>query len=287
MSDLVRRSEHRCHGGLQTFNEHPSIVCAGPMRFSVFLPPAALGGARVPAVYALAGLTCTEETFAIKACAQRVAAALGLALVTCDTSPRSTRFPGDEASWDFGLGAAYYVDATEPPWSSAYRMESYVTEELPALVEASFPVASDRRGILGHSVGGHGALTLALRHPDRYRSVSAFAPMVAPSQVPWGVQAFGRLLGPDRARWAEHDATELVSRRRFPGVIRIDQGTVDQFLGTQLRPELFSAACGMSGQPLELTMREGYDHGYWFIQTFVEEHLRHHAAALLGDERPG
>ncbi|HET9158411.1 MAG TPA: S-formylglutathione hydrolase [Myxococcaceae bacterium] len=280
MSDLVLKSEHRCHGGVQTFHEHRSVACAGPMRFSVFLPPAAVGGARVPVLYVLAGLTCTEETFAIKAGAQRVAAELGLALVTCDTSPRSARFPGDDASWDFGLGAAYYIDATQPPWSSAYRMESYVTEELPEVVEAHFPVASERRGILGHSVGGHGALTLALRHPDRYRSVSAFSPMVAPSQVPWGIQAFGRLLGPDRARWAEHDATELVKRQRFPGVIRIDQGTADQFLATQLRPELFSVACAESRQPLELRMREGYDHGYWFIQSFVEEHLRHHAAAL-------
>jgi S-formylglutathione hydrolase len=280
MGDLTPRSEHRCQGGEQGFYEHRSESCAGPMRFSVFLPPAADEGGLVPAVYALAGLTCTEETFAIKAGAQGVAAALGLALVTCDTSPRAARFPGDDASWDFGLGAAYYLDATESPWSTAYRMETYLTEELPALVEAHFPVASDRRGLLGHSVGGHGALTLALRHPDLYRSVSAFAPMVAPCQVPWGIEAFGRLLGPDRSRWAEHDATELVKRRPFPGVIRIDQGSADQFLVEQLRPELFSAACAEAGQPLELRMRPGYDHGYWFIQTFVEEHLRHHAAAL-------
>jgi S-formylglutathione hydrolase len=280
MTDLVRRSEHCCHGGVQGFYEHESTACAGPMRLGVFLPPAASSGARVPAVYALAGLTCSEETFAIKAGAQRVAAELGLALVTCDTSPRSARFPGDDVSWEFGLGAGYYVDATEAPWSSAYRMESYVTQELRALVEARFPVASDRRGVLGHSVGGHGALTLALRHPDLYRSVSAFAPMVAPMQVPWGIHAFFRLLG-DRTRWAEHDATELVRRSPFPGVIRVDQGTADQFLEKQLRPELFSAACAASGQALELRMREGYDHGYWFIQTFIEEHLRHHAAALL------
>jgi S-formylglutathione hydrolase len=280
MTELRRRTEHRCFGGVQGFYEHDSVACAGPMRFSIFLPPV-VGTAHVPAVYALAGLTSTEETFAIKAGAQRVAAELGIAVVTCDTSPRSVRFPGDDASWDFGLGAAYYVDATEAPWSTAYRMESYVTAELPALIEAHFPVAADRRGLLGHSVGGHGALTLALRHPSRYRSVSAFAPMVAPVQVPWGIQAFGRLLGSDRTRWAEHDATELVKSRRFPGVIRIDQGTEDQFLASQLRPELFAAVCAASGQPLELRMREGYDHGYWFIQTFVEEHLRHHAAALL------
>lgn len=279
--DLKLRSEHRCHGGEQGFYEHPSLACAGPMRFSVFVPPGADEGGPVPAVYALAGLTCTEETFALKAGAQAVAAALGLALVTCDTSPRAARFPGDDASWDFGLGAAFYLDATEAPWSQAYRMETYLTEELPAVVEEHFPVASDRRGILGHSVGGHGALTLALRHPERYRSVSVFAPMVAPSRVPWGIQAFGRLLGPDHARWADHDATELVKRRPFPGLIRIDQGTDDQFLTDQLRPELFYAACAEAGQPLELRMRPGYDHGYWFIQTFVEEHLRHHAAALL------
>jgi S-formylglutathione hydrolase len=281
MADLSVRSEHRCHGGEQGFYEHPSVACAGTMRFSVFVPPGADEGGPVPAVYALAGLTCSEETFAIKAGAQQFAAALGLALVTCDTSPRAARFPGDDASWDFGLGASYYLDASEAPWSSAYRMETYLTEELPAVVEEHFPVARDRRGLLGHSVGGHGALTLALRHPERFRSVSAFAPMVAPSQVPWGIQAFGRLLGPDRTRWAEHDATELVKRRRFPGVIRIDQGTADQFLEEQLRPELFYSACAEAGQPLELRMRPDYDHGYWFIQTFVEEHLRHHAAALI------
>jgi S-formylglutathione hydrolase len=281
MTALTRRSEHRCHGGEQGFYEHQSVACAGPMRFSVFLPPGAGEGEPVPAVYALAGLTCTEETFALKAGAQEVSAALGLALVTCDTSPRGARFAGDDASWDFGLGASYYVDATEAPWSSAYRMESYVTRELPALVEAEFPVASDRRGILGHSVGGHGALTLALRHPGRYRSVSAFAPMAAASRVPWGIQALRRLIGPDRVRWAEHDAAELVKQRCFPGVIRIDQGTADQFLEEQLRPELFSEACAEAGQPLDLRMRARYDHGYWFIQSFVEEHLRHHAAALL------
>jgi S-formylglutathione hydrolase len=282
---MKTRSEHRVFDGRQGFYEHDSAACAGPMRFAVYLPPAALAGARVPAVYCLAGLTCTEDTFLIKAGAQRVAAALGLALVACDTSPRATRFPGDDEAWDFGIGAGFYLDATQAPWSAAYRMHRYVTAELPALVEREFPVAADRRGILGHSMGGHGALVLALRNPDRYRSVSAFAPISAPTRVPWGEKAFTRYLGPDRADWAEWDACELVARRRFPGTILVDQGTKDQFLDVQLKPELLRAACAAAGQPLELRLREGYDHSYWFIETFVEDHLRHHARALGADER--
>jgi S-formylglutathione hydrolase len=275
------RAEHLAFDGRQGFYEHDSVACAGPMRLSVYLPPAALAGARVPALYYLAGLTCTEETFMIKAGAQRVAAALGLALVACDTSPRAARVAGDDAAWDFGQGAGFYLDATVAPWSAAYRMESYVVEELPALVEHNFPVARDRRGIFGHSMGGHGALTLALRHPDRYRSVSAFAPICAPTRVPWGKKAFTGYLGDDRARWAEHDATELVrAGRRFPGTPLIDQGTDDKFLADQLAPDALVEACGVADQPLALNMRKGYDHSYWFIATFVEEHLRHHAAAL-------
>jgi S-formylglutathione hydrolase len=216
-----------------------------------------------------------------KAGAQRVAAALGLALVACDTSPRAARFPGDDADWDFGQGAGFYLDATEAPWSSAYRMERYVVDELPALVERELPIASDRRGICGHSMGGHGALVLALRHAARYRSVSAFAPIAAAALVPWGEKAFSHYLGGDRARWAEHDASALVRTRRFPGTILVDQGTNDKFLASQLRPELLAAACAESGQPLALRMRDGYDHSYYFIATFIEEHLRHHAAALL------
>ncbi|MGZ3407779.1 MAG: S-formylglutathione hydrolase, partial [Polyangia bacterium] len=221
------RAEHRAFAGRQGFYEHDSAACAGPMRFSVYLPPA---GGKVPALYFLAGLTCTDETFMIKAGAQRVAAELGLALVTCDTSPRAARFAGDDEAWDFGLGAGFYVDATQAPWSAAYRMHTYVVEELPALVEREFPVDGAARGIFGHSMGGHGALVLALRHPERYRSVSAFAPICAPTRVPWGEKAFGRYLGTDREPWKEWDACELIARRPFDGTLLVDQGTKDQFL---------------------------------------------------------
>ncbi|MDB4968075.1 MAG: S-formylglutathione hydrolase [Myxococcales bacterium] len=277
---MQTRAEHRLFDGRQGFYEHDSSACAGPMRFSVYLPPAALAGERVPAVYFLAGLTSTEETFMAKAGAQRFAAALGLALVTCDTSPRAARFPGDDEHWDFGQGAGFYVDATEAPWSQAYRMHSYVTAELPELIERNFPVADDARSIFGHSMGGHGALVAALRHPGRYRSVSAFAPIVAPSRVPWGEKAFSRYLGSDRAKWAQWDAAELVRRGRFDGTILVDQGTSDKFLERELKPELLAAACEAAAQPLELRLREDYDHSYYFIATFIEDHLRHHARAL-------
>jgi S-formylglutathione hydrolase len=276
---VTTRSEQKLFDGVQGFYEHESAACAGPMRFGVYLPPAAVAGRPVPVVYFLAGLSCTEETFAIKAGAQRVAAALGLALVSCDTSPRAARFPGDDAHWDFGQGAGFYVDATREPWSSAYRMRRYVVDELPSVVEARFPIRAGARGIFGHSMGGHGALTIALAHPDRYRSVSAFAPIVAPGQVPWGQKAFAGYLGDDRAAWAEHDTVELLRRgRRFPGTLLIDQGTADKFLQRELRPELLRDAAG--DQPVELRLRDGYDHSYWFIASFVEDHLRHHARAL-------
>jgi S-formylglutathione hydrolase len=278
---VTTRSEQRCFDGVQGFYEHASEACAGPMRFAVYLPPAAVAGQRVPAVYYLAGLSCTEETFVIKAGAQRVAAQLGLALITCDTSPRAARFPGDDENWDFGQGAGFYVDATEAPWSAAYRMHAYVADELPSVIEARFSVRAGVRSIFGHSMGGHGALTLALRHPERYRSVSAFAPIVAPSQVPWGEKAFSRYLGPDRARWAAWDTVALLrAGRRFPGVPLIDQGTADKFLERELKPDLLRAAAAEAGQPLALRLREGYDHSYYFIASFVDEHLRHHAAAL-------
>ena len=282
-SDVTLRSEHTCYEGLQGFYEHQSEVCGGPMRFSVYLPPDTIKhGHEAPALYFLAGLTCTEETFMIKAGAQRRAAALGLALVTCDTSPRTTRYAGDDASWDFGQGAGFYLDATEAPWSGAYRMYSYVTRELPALIERSFPVRDDARGIFGHSMGGHGALSIGLREAARYKSVSAFAPIVAPSQVPWGQKAFSHYLGGDRARWAEHDSVALLANHRHPGTLLVDQGTRDKFLHEQLRPELLQAACEHSGQSLSLRMREGYDHGYYFVASFVDEHLEHHARALVG-----
>jgi S-formylglutathione hydrolase len=274
------RSEQRACAGLLRFYEHQSEACAGPMRFGLYLPPAALAGERVPALYYLPGLTCTEETFFIKAAALRGAAAHGLALISCDTSPRATRFPGDDESWDFGQGAGFYLDASETPWSSAYRMESYVTRELRALAEANFPLRSDARGIFGHSMGGHGALTLALRQPALYGSVSAFAPIAAPSRVPWGIKAFSRYLGEDRSRWAEHDAVELLKTRRHPSTLLVDQGTGDKFLCDQLQPELLAAACEASGQPLTLRMRDGYDHSYYFVSTFIEEHLAHHARVL-------
>ena len=277
---ITTRSEQHAFGGVQGFYEHASEACAGPMRFAVYLPPAAKKH-RVPVVTFLAGLTCTEETFVIKAGAQRVASELGIAIVTCDTSPRAARFPGDDAAWDFGQGAGFYLDATEAPWSAAYRMETYVTKELRTLVEGCFPIERDRHGIFGHSMGGHGAITLALRHPGAYRSVSAFAPIVAPCEVPWGQKAFAGYLGADRAKWAEHDATRLVERAGFPGTIVIDQGSRDKFLEEQLQPERFVEACNRAGQPIELRMHDGYDHSYYFIATFVEAHMRHHARALL------
>jgi S-formylglutathione hydrolase len=281
VSALEIRSEQRCFGGVQAFYSHESAACAGPMRFAVFLPPQAVAGARVPALYYLAGLTCTEETFVIKAGAQRLAAELGLALVTLDTSPRTTRFAGDDEHWDFGQGAGFYVDATTAPWSSAYRMRSYLVSELPALVERELPIATDRRGIFGHSMGGHGALSIALAEPGRYASVSAFAPIVAPSQVPWGQKAFARYLGEDRAAWARHDTVELLrAGHTTPGALLVDQGLSDKFLERELRPELLEAAAATAGQLLELRRHAGYDHSYYFIATFVDDHLRHHARAL-------
>lgn len=277
---ITLRSEHRAFGGMQGFYEHESVECVGPMRFSVYLPPRALADEEVPAVYFLAGLTCTEETFMIKAGAQRVASALGLALVTCDTSPRAARFTGDADDWDFGQGAGFYVDAVERPWSSAYRMYSYVTRELRTLVESSFPIRDDVRGICGHSMGGHGALTIALREPHLYQSVSAFAPIVAPSQVPWGQKAFSRYLGDDRTLWAAHDTVELLKSRSHASTLLVDQGTADKFLAEQLRPELLRTACDVSGQALALRLREGYDHSYHFVMSFIEEHLIHHAHIL-------
>ncbi|MGH8138088.1 MAG: S-formylglutathione hydrolase [Steroidobacteraceae bacterium] len=275
-------SQHHCFGGVVGFYRHDSASTASSMRFSVFAPPQARSG-RVPVLYYLAGLTCTEETFMIKAGAQRVAAELGMLLVAPDTSPRGLKLAGESDSWDFGVAAGFYVDATQEPWSKHYRMYTYVTQELRALVESQFPADATRTGIFGHSMGGHGALTLALRNPDLYKSVSAFAPIAAPSQCPWGQKAFAGYLGADRAQWSAYDATELVARvkdaaRRPP--ILIDQGLADQFLEKQLHPHLFEAACRKVGYPLTLRRHEGYDHGYYFMSTFMEDHLRHHGKIL-------
>ena len=274
-------SEHRCFGGTQGFYRHASTACAGPMRFSVYRPPQAARG-HVPTLFFLAGLTCTEETFMIKAGAQKVAAELGLMLVAPDTSPREPRLPGDDADWDFGLGAGFYLDATQAPWAAHYRLHDYVSRELPEIVAKLFPADPKRFGIFGHSMGGHGALVLGLRHPQRFRSLSAFAPISSPSQVPWGIKAFTHYLGPDRAAWAGWDANALVRQRPYGRPILIDQGLADKFLETQLKPELFEAACEAAGQKLMLRRHEGYDHGYYFIESFIEDHLRHHAAALAG-----
>lgn len=280
MTTLKIRSEHSSFDGVQGFYEHESSACGGPMRFAVYLPPSAVSRVEVPAVYFLAGLTCTEETFATKAGAQRAAARLGVAIVTCDTSPRHVRYPGDDDHWDFGLGAGFYVDATEPPWNGAYKMESYVTRDLLEVVEANFPIRANARGIFGHSMGGHGALTLALRHPGLFTSVSAFAPIVAPSRVPWGQKAFSRYLGGDQEAWRAYDAVELLATRRHAGTLLVDQGTADKFLDTELKPEALAQACATAKQPLDLGLRDGYDHSYYFISSFVESHLEHHAKSL-------
>lgn len=272
-------SRQRSFGGWQGFYRHQSRVIGLPMRFSVYLPPQA-EGTRLPVLTYLAGLTCTEETFPIKAGAQRLAAELGLILVAPDTSPRGTDFPGQADNWDFGVGAGFYVDATEAPWSKHWRMYSYVNQELPELIAANFPADSQRQGIFGHSMGGHGALVSALRNPLKYRSVSAFAPIAAPSQCPWGVKAFTGYLGKDRAAWRGYDATELLKIQPFHSDILIDQGLDDEFLAEQLHPNLFEKAAVKIGQAVELRLHPGYSHGYYFIQTFMADHLKRHAAML-------
>jgi len=279
---LETLSEHASFGGVQGFYRHASDSIGLSMKFGVYQPPQALAGAPVPALVWLAGLTCTEETFAIKAGAQRVAAELGLMLVTPDTSPRDTGVPGADEHWDFGHGAGFYLDATRSPWAAHWRMESYVAHELPAVVAANFRWRREALGLFGHSMGGHGALTLALRHPGLARSVSAFAPVAAPTQCPWGIKAFTNYLGDDAATWAAHDSTELVkSGARAPALL-VDQGLGDRFLAEQLNIDRFETACREAGQSLTLRRHEGYDHGYFFIASFIEDHLRFHADALRG-----
>jgi S-formylglutathione hydrolase len=276
VESITTLEEHRCFGGVQGFYEHASAAIGLPMRFGVYRPPHAQQGT-VPVLYCLAGLTCNEQTFAIKAGAQRYAAQHGLMLVTPDTSPRNTGVAGADADWDFGVGAGFYLDATEVAYAKHWRMESYIVDELPVLIKSHFGGRPGAAGITGHSMGGHGALTLALRHPGRFRSVSAVAPIAAPMEVPWGQKAFTGYLGGDRGRWAEHDATRLIAGGAKLPPLLVDQGLEDQFVTSQLRPELLEAACEAMGQPLELRRHAGYDHGYFFVSSVIEDHLAHHA----------
>jgi len=279
---VERIRDWACFGGQQQVWRHRSAVLDCSMEFAVYLPPQASGKAKLPVLWYLSGLTCTWENMTAKAGAQRYAAEHGVVLVAPDTSPRGTDLPGEHEAYDFGSGAGFYVDAIEAPWSKHYRMYSYVTEELPKLVAEHFPVDAGRSGIFGHSMGGHGALVCALRNPGRYRSVSAFAPIVAPSQVPWGEKAFSGYLGPDRSTWNRYDATALAAETGWSRPILIDQGSADEFLETQLRPELIVDACARVGIPLTLRMQPHYDHSYYFIASFIGEHIAHHAAALKG-----
>ena len=270
--------QHACFGGRQEVWQHPSSSTGTLMNVGVYLPPQALAGEKCPVLYWLSGLTCTEQNFITKAGAQRYAAEHGLILVAPDTSPRGEDV-ADAEGYDLGKGAGFYVDAEALPWARHYRMHDYVANELPALIEASFP-ASDARSICGHSMGGHGALTIALKHPGRYRSVSAFAPIVAPSQVPWGEKAFTAYLGPDREAWKAWDATELVRTAAEKLPILIDQGQADEFLDSQLKPWLLEEAAQAAGHPLVLRMQPGHDHSYYFIASFIGEHIAWHAQAL-------
>ncbi|MFL9925916.1 S-formylglutathione hydrolase [Herbaspirillum lusitanum] len=279
---IEKLSEHGCFGGVQGFYQHASAEIGLPMRFSVFRPQRAVAGEKLPVLFYLAGLTCTEETFMTKGGAQRLAAELGLILVSPDTSPRGAGIAGESDSWDFGVGAGFYLDATQAPWSKHYRMYSYVVNELRQAVLDEFSGDAQRIGIFGHSMGGHGALTLALRNPGVYRSVSAFAPIAAPSQCPWGHKAFGNYLGADQSAWLQYDASELMKglRTPYPQGILIDQGLSDKFLAEQLLPEQFELACKQAKQPLTVRRHAGYDHGYYFISTFMEDHLRFHHGIL-------
>ena len=271
-------SRNRCFGGELQRVRHASRACACDMVFGIFLPPQAAKQA-VPVLYWLSGLTCTDENFMQKAGAQRVAAALGIAIVCPDTSPRGTDLPGEHDSYDLGSGAGFYVNATRAPWQTHYRMYDYVTRELPGIVEAHFPVTRDR-GISGHSMGGHGALVCYLRNPGMYLSVSAFAPICHPSECAWGQKAFSSYLGDDRNDWLQYDAAMLIGEAQEKLPLLIDQGTDDNFLSEQLKPGSLEQACIASHYPLKLRMQEGYDHSYFFIATFIEDHLRHHARGL-------
>jgi S-formylglutathione hydrolase len=280
MTKLEILSENKSHGGRQLVVKHPSTATGTDMIFSIFLPPQAEQGGQLPVVWYLSGLTCTHANVTEKGEYRAACAELGLVFVAPDTSPRGDDVP-DAEGYDFGKGAGFYVDATEEPWARHYRMWSYVTDELPALVAAGFPADMDRQGITGHSMGGHGALTIALNFPDRFRSVSAFAPIVAPSQVPWGQKALGGYLGEDRSTWRGHDAVALIEDGASVDEILVDVGDSDTFIEKELRPELLERACREAGIPLTLRIQPGYDHSYYFISTFMADHLRWHAERLL------
>jgi S-formylglutathione hydrolase len=273
-------SQSRCFGGTQFVYRHVSRETGTPMRVAVFVPPQAKDS-KVPVVWFLSGLTCTEENFTVKAGAQRVASELGLMLIAPDTSPRGEGVPDDpEGAYDFGLGAGFYVDATQEPWAKHYRMRSYIERELPELIAENLPADMSRQGITGHSMGGHGALTIALRNPGRFKAVSAFAPIASPMNCPWGEKALSNYIGPDRLAWGEYDACALIEGgARLPDLL-VDQGCADNFLESQLKPGLLEETCARAGQPLTLRRQEGYDHSYFFIATFIEDHLCWHAKRL-------
>lgn len=273
--------KHLCFGGTLHVYEHNSAVLGCSMKFSLFLPPQAKDKS-VPVLTYLSGLTCTHENFTTKAGAYGLAAQKGIAILAPDTSPRGEGVPDDEA-YDFGKGAGFYLDATQEPWAKNFKMESYIVRELNALICENYPVLKDRQGILGHSMGGHGALTLGLKYPEQYKSISAFSPIVAPSQVPWGEKALAGYLGNDQDAWEKHDACALMEsagdRRAFPEIL-IDQGLADDFLENQLKPHLFEESCKTAGQSLTLRLQDGYDHSYYFIQSFIKDHIEHHAGIL-------
>lgn len=280
--DMKQIEMHTCFGGTLSVWEHESTALNCTMQFSVFLPPQAKQ-ASVPFLTFLSGLTCTHDNFTTKASAYGAAAEHGIAIIAPDTSPRGDNVPDDADSYDFGKGAGFYINATEAPWNTHFKMESYITQELPSLLYAEFPLIEHAQSISGHSMGGHGALSLYFKYPDLYKSASAFSPIVAPSQVPWGHKAFTGYLGDDQNEWKKHDATALVASARTPqnnATILIDQGLGDQFLEEQLKPHLFQDACENVGQKLNLRLHEGYDHSYYFIQSFIAEHIRHHTEYL-------
>ncbi len=275
---MQRIEHHASFGGRQEVWQHASSSTGTDMKVGVYLPPKALAGEKCPVLYWLSGLTCTEQNFITKAGAQPFGAEHNLIIVAPDTSPRGEGVPNDDA-YDLGQGAGFYLNATQQPWAKHFRMEDYVVNELPALIEQHFP-ATQVRGIFGHSMGGHGALTLALRHPGRYQSVSAFSPIVAPTQVPWGQKAFKAYLGDDVAAWKPHDTVELIASAKERLPLLVDQGEGDEFLAGQLKPELLKAACEKAGHPLTLRLQPGYDHSYYFIASFIGDHFAHHAKAL-------